>query len=1392
MPGDLHARAPAPNGYTYDLFVVYAAADASFVTHFLLPALGLPEDRVLLVDRLTLGAPLVSEIAAGIDRSRFTIAVLSPAYLEDRWAVFGDQLASHLSIGDVRIIPLHLTACALPLHLKFRVSLDFTDRDRWNAEAARLRELLHTPPPPVMENAPCPYPGMRPFTEHEASRFFGRANEIAELIARLDHGEREVYVIGPSGSGKSSLVHAGLLHVLSAGSSRLQRSFAVRTMRPDERPSETLARTLERGLPAAGPTIDALVARQWPAESLLIFIDQLEEMFTLADATERQRFIAMLRGLRSEPRCYLLFALRADFYGALMDSELWPEIGSISRIDVAPLRGKALRQAIVEPAVHAGVQLEPRLCDRLVADAAAEPGVLPLVQETLRMLWEMRSQQTLGLREYEALGEHSGSALHAAIARQAEATMRTLNAMQQAMARRILLRLVSFGEGRPDTRRQQRVQALRSVGDDATEFAWVLRRLVEGRLVTVDGRAGADDALADLSHEAVITAWPGFRDWIARRRADEQQRRRLDTKLSEWIERGRGVVSLLDAVEIREAVDWMQSDAARELGYQAELPAFVTASENEIAKAQQQVQDARRVVGLSYLDRGHSLLLDECPMRALPYLVLARAESIDSPVLRMLFAEASAYLPLLTFVGHSGAVTSVECSADDRLLVTGSEDGTALIWNAATGDPVTPRLEHDDRVRASVFSPDGRFVATASDDHSARVWSVSSGEAVTPPLRHEGPVLAVAFSPNGALVVSTSADHTARIWDACTGQLVTPPLQHEAAVTAAAFHPGGTRLATASRDGTAKIWEAATGKLASSPLVHQATVLTVAFNPDGTRMITGSDDNLARIWVTSSGKLANEPLVHRGAVFVAVFSPDGGRVLTASGDHTARIWLASTSSPITPALPHRAPVRAAAFHRDGTTVVTASEDNTARVWDATTGMPAAPPFEHQGRVHAAVFSRAGTCVITASDDKMARMWSVSPRKQPTVALSHRETVHVAAFSADGARVVTASEDGTARIWDAATGAPTTPALEHRSTVIVASFSPDGRLVVTASDDCTARIWDAATGDALTPPLVHPREINSAMFSPDGRRVVTAGDDANARIWNVSTGALAVPPLEHHDNVHSATFSADGTRVITASWDHTARIWNAWTGEPVTRPLEHRGFVHSAVFSQDGTRVVTASLDNTARIWCTATSKPTTPPLEHQGFVYAAMFSPDGKRVVTVSWDHTARIWDAATGKPATPPLAHNGAVRTAAFSPDGTRVVTASEDKTARVWHVSTGEPVTQALEHDGFVLTATFSPDGTCVVTASDDRTTRIWDAATGRPVTSPLHHGGSVRAAAFSPDGTRIVTASDDRTAQIWTPTADFGSLAAWHQLALCCPFVLVKQVLTANPHPPRIRPL
>jgi hypothetical protein len=429
--------------------------------------------------------------------------------------------------------------------------------------------------PPTNADLPCPYPGMRPYTVTEAAHFYGRDAEVEDLLGRLRTGEREIYVVGPSGSGKSSLVEAGVLPRLARGVTGL-RPFVVLSMRPGEHPAARLGELLGEPAPPAN-AVAALLAHHTPDKLVLIVVDQLEELFTLAEPIERELFLDALQGLRAEDRCVVVFTLRADFFGTFMESPLWTENQRrISRVEVGPLRGKLLRDAIVQPAARLGVQLEPALIERLLADVGTESGVLPLLQETLVQLWDRREDQTLTLAAYQAVGDGDRSGLAMALSRRADAALRALTAEQEAIARRILLRLVSFREGHPDIRRQQSRSSLRAASDDDADFDAVLQHLIAHRLLITKDHGG--EAHIDLAHEVLIVAWPTLADWIQTRRADEQRRRQLETAAARWVEQGRGVRGLLDEVDLAKAEAWRHTETARELGESADVGALIAAS----------------------------------------------------------------------------------------------------------------------------------------------------------------------------------------------------------------------------------------------------------------------------------------------------------------------------------------------------------------------------------------------------------------------------------------------------------------------------------------------------------------------------------------------------------------------------------------------------------------------------------------------------------------------------------------------------------------------------------------------------------------------------------------------------------------------------------------------
>ncbi|ETW77087.1 hypothetical protein HETIRDRAFT_174269 [Heterobasidion irregulare TC 32-1] len=615
----------------------------------------------------------------------------------------------------------------------------------------------------------------------------------------------------------------------------------------------------------------------------------------------------------------------------------------------------------------------------------------------------------------------------------------------------------------------------------------------------------------------------------------------------------------------------------------------------------------------------------------------------DFPQVLRVSAGADKHWSIIQDIIHArSSVSCITFSPDGLRVVSGSEDSTIRLWDAATGAAMGDPLEgHTERVKSVAFSPDGLRIVSGSDDSTIRLWDVVTGAAMGDPLKgHTETVNSVAFSPDGLRIASGSEDSTIRLWDVVTGAAMGDPLEgHTGWVNSVAFSPDGLRIVSGSSDRTIRLWDAATGAAMGDPLEgHTDRVKSVAFSPDGLRIASGSDDWTIRLWDAATGAAMGDPLEgHTDWVNSVAFSPDGLRIVSGSSDSTIRLWDAATGAAMgDPLEGHIGWVNSVAFSPDGLRIVSGSDDSTIRLWDVVTGAAMGDPLE-----------------------------------------GHTDRVNSVAFSPDGLRIVSGSSDLTIRLWDAATGAAMGDPLEgHTGWVNSVAFSPDGLRIVSGSDDSTIRLWDAATGAAMGDPLKgHTSLVTSVAFSPDGLRIVSGSSDLTIRLWDAATGAAMGDPLEGHtDRVNSVAFSPDGLRIVSGSDDLTIRLWDVVTGAAMGDPLEgHTSWVTSVAFSPDGLRIASGSLDRTIWLWDVVTGAAMGDPLEgHTSWITSVAFSPDGLRIASGSFDKTIRLWDVATGTAMDDPLdGHTGWVDSIAFSPDGLRIVSGSFDKIIRVWDVT-------------------------------------------------------------------------------------------------------------------------
>jgi WD40 repeat protein/serine/threonine protein kinase len=1235
-----------------------------------------------------------------------------------------------------------------------------------------------------------PYPGLAPFQERDAERFFGRAQAVAMVVNRLAE-QPLLVVVGPSGAGKSSFVRAGVVPALDRTGDAWE-SFVVR---PGPQPLAALAGLLSQhawevstavaptapNAQAAGDSMTGLAAvsteelcarlhaepgflgAQLRARArrrlsrIVLFVDQFEELYTMAPAGERAAFFACLAGVADDVAAplRLILSLRSDFLDRTADLQAALPGFQRGLMLLPPMNREGLREALVRPLEGVGHGFEE---DELVTDmlgALEHTGsALPLLQFTAARLWELRDRQRrlLTRQSYRQLGGVAGI-----LASHADAVLGAMTLRDRALARALFLRLVT-----PErTRAVVSVDELRELArpemsgmagtagaagapgapgeaGEAGAIDRVLAHLVDARLLVVEtGGAGPHaptrslgrslgHASVEIVHESLIESWPALAAWISESHDDLAFLGRVRHAAREWHAGGRLDELLWRGQAADRARVWQQrytgelAQTERDF-LQAVLAAATRAQRHRrlvLTGAIAALTLVAAVMGLlAWRERAASRLAaqetaraQQAAGRALTQARLAR-DAGRMAVARELEADPTTVLSLLREVEARDIARSWPVLASSAIRA---------------GVARAVLIGHEDQVFAARFSPDARHVATASWDGTVRLWPADGIGAPVVLRGHTDRVFHVSFSPDGTRLVSASADGTARIWrvDAAgevsqAGQAGEAGEVREAVVLAghgdgirsAVFSPDGTRVLTASLDGTARIWDVRTEK-PGAPVVlsgHTDQLRVAWFSPDGARVLTASVDGTARIWNADG---TGTPIIlagHTDRLFTATFSADGTRVVTVSGDKTARVWNADGTGEPVVLEGHEAWILDAVFDPGGRRVATSGLDNTARVWNADgTGEPIVLKG-HGDTVFAVRFTPDGTRLVTTSSDKTARIWNLD-QGTSIVLRGHTGLVRAAELSPDGARLVTAAEDNTARVWNV-DGTPQPHVLTgHQAAVYSVAFSPDGKRLLSGSVDRTARLW---TLDGTAEPIVfagHAGPVSSAIFDPTGTRVATGSFDKTVRLWNLDGTPTPVVLTGHTGWIGEVDFSPDGARIATAASDHTIRVWNAdGSGEPLVL-TGHAGEVLSAKFDAGGTRLVSASADKTVRLWRMDRDPGPVLTLAHPAVVYVAHFSPDGTRIVSACGDGIARVWNAdGSGQP----LLLEGptdSLTWANFSPDGTRVITAARDYTAWIWNADgSGVPIV-LRGHTQWIDQAAFSPDGTMVATSSEDSTIRLW----------------------------------------------------------------------------------
>jgi len=1129
-----------------------------------------------------------------------------------------------------------------------------------------------------------PFVGLRPFESNESLLFFGRQEQTLELLQRL-HLYHFVAVTGGSGSGKSSLIKAGLIPRLKAGYLVNDRDrWVIATMKPGQTPLYNLSdgvlsqlnhindnlttTTLEEKINKEG--VDAILNILNPLwetnTNFFLLVDQFEELFRFflnqkefEKKNEAIDFVNVLLDLSAQKNLpiYVVITMRSDFIGDCAQFYGLPEAMNQSQYIVPRLNRVQLRNTIEGPVrLHKG-SINSALTTRLLNDAQVVKDELPLLQHALMRIWD-RNKNThpdgeLDLEDYDAIG-----GIEKALSNHADEALKGMSETELRLTKKMFQALTSIDENGRKIRRPARLSELKLItGADSETLLSIINRFIEGKksFLIINNVEGKDDYLIDISHESLIRQWSTLNAWVDEEAESGKIFLRLIESAKLYQENKK---NLLIGNELHQVLQWYYSFRPDEAWAQHYSPYY----QNSIQYLKQSEQEEKKQ--RKKKNRNLALLFAAA---ILVIIIISRfAFLIYQNNIKTKEQLALNYW-------KNGQTARAENNFLDAFhLIAEAADRTndkELIQDILIDEePYLPQtclkniFIHGDIVNSAVFSPDGKWIVTAGNDKIARVWDAATGKQIGDDMKHEWPVNSAVFSPDSKWILTASNDKTAGIWDIGTGKEINS-FKHEDAVTSAVFSRDGKSILTACADNYARLWDVATTKQIRS-FEHAAAVTSAVFSPDEKRILTSGNDFTARLWDAATGKLIVS-LNHKAPVTSAVFSQDGKWILTSAHDSTARLWN-SINGKQTDSLKHEAAVTDAVFSPDEKWILTAGKDKTARLWDVVTKKQIGPAMKHDGQVYSVAFSPDGNWILTAGGDKNVRLWYMATIPSKIISFKQKSIVTGAVFSPDGKWILTSGYDSAAHIWDAASKKQI-GSFMHEDVVYSAVFSPDGKWILTASRDKTARLWDVVTKKQIGSPMKYKGAVTSAVFSPDGKWILTAGSDHYAWLWDAGTGKK-ITSFEHNATVTRATFSPDGKSILVAS-DSSAYLLDAISGKQLA-VFKHEDMVHDAVFSPDGKWILTASWDNTARIWDVVTGKQAGPEMKHDAGLNSAVFSPDGKWILTAGWDKAAHIWYTATLKEIGLAKKHEAAVTSAVFSPDGKWILTGGYDSAAHLWEI--------------------------------------------------------------------------------------------------------------------------
>jgi WD40 repeat protein len=1098
----------------------------------------------------------------------------------------------------------------------------------------------------------CPFKGLASFDAADAEYFFGRERLIAELVARLV-GATFLGIVGPSGSGKSSVLRAGLIPALAGGVLPGSEQWRRVTLRPGDRPLEDLHRVFASG---GRDPLAAALGTLGSGERLLLVVDQLEELFTACESDEeRAGFVDVLARAADDPegRVVVVTAMRADFYGRFAAYPALAERLAANHILVGPMQASELRRAIELPAGRVGLRIEPELADALVADVEGQPGALPLLSTALLELWQQRDADILTLASY-----HESGGVQGAVARLAETTYERVPDAHRPLVRAIMLRLVGDGEANAPVRRRAPLAELDLERNE--DAPTVLATLAGGRLVTVS------EGGVEVAHEALLREWPRLRAWIEEDSEGRRLRRHITHAATEWDRAGRDSAELYRGARLAAALDVTSDDVFELNSLEREFVASSRdAAELEATRAR---RSNRRLRGLltavavllaTAVAGGIFAVVQRREARVAEVAQLAQrlgaqALAEDDLDLSLLLARQAVAIDdtaqtrgnLLAALARAPAAIGIMHGADDADLRSAalSPDGKTLavldfyggirFFDARTFEPVGEPVTRPARgFRSLVYSPDGETLAygfsSIGGPSYLRLIDAHTREQLAESVLTEEP-WNMEFTNDGAHLV-VGRQTSISVHDAATLDQIGAPIVlndfHEP--TQFALTPDGRTIITASDAGELTWWDLLTGKRIST-LPVAAGPRALAHSPDGRTLAVGIDESVRLVDVDTGGvRIASDGLPARPNWLR--FSPDGGTLVSANVDGTVTVLDPAGAKPPDTLHGHADAVQRPDFSPEGTTLYTASGDGSAIAWDLTGTRSIRRSFEfsqrsgHEPDVPGRFSPNGRLIAVGLADQGIALIDATNMTSVGAPLMETGGEVIALSFSPDGHTLAAIAESGDVTVWDVVTRSLRFEAGQASAASglnVGVAFSADGTTLITAGNGGLT-LWDAETGARLD--SMGPGSVSDLALSADGTLAAFASDwssASGAEVWSVGDRERVVAVgNDAKADEYAVALSPDGRTLAVAGYGRFVRLWDVSTAE-LLHDLD-RGFAGREIleFSPDGRYLATVGT-----LWDVETGVRIGPDLT-AGLPTSMMDLFDGNLLLVTTEDGRGIVWD---------------------------------------------------------------------------------------------------------------------------------------------------------------------